>query len=169
MTSDAEFLNAIVVSPNDNAVRREYADWLEARNDSRAHYLRLECDVAEAGHEEDRRGDLEEILCRWMRNLDRAWLASVARRRINECGVRFRFPCPLRWERLQTTDDPMIRSCDVCQKAVYFCATVDEAITHARAGECVALRPLKQAEPSEDEEWFAGDIEDDDDENPEKL
>jgi uncharacterized protein (TIGR02996 family) len=162
MPDDDEFLKAITANPDDNVVRREYADWLFAHGDERAHYLRLECQVAEASHDVSRRGELEELLCHWGRSFDRAWLSTVARRRITECALTFRFPCPLRWERLRMTDDPLIRSCDVCQKNVYFCASADEAIAHGKAGQCVALRPLERASSTDDDDgWLLGDIDDD--------
>ncbi|MFO0551632.1 MAG: TIGR02996 domain-containing protein [Polyangiaceae bacterium] len=44
---DAQFLDLLAKNPGDLETRRVYADWLEARSDPRAEYLRLELRRAE--------------------------------------------------------------------------------------------------------------------------
>jgi uncharacterized protein (TIGR02996 family) len=46
VTEDRAFIQAIQASPNDEALRLVYADWLEERSDPRGEYLRLEASVA---------------------------------------------------------------------------------------------------------------------------
>jgi uncharacterized protein (TIGR02996 family) len=43
MTHEEAFLQAIIESPEDDAPRLVYADWLEERGDPRGEFLRLEC------------------------------------------------------------------------------------------------------------------------------
>jgi hypothetical protein len=65
---------------------------------------------------------------------------------------RFVFKCPRRWSALALTDDPRVRHCDACSKPVYFSANVDEAMDHARRGECVAVDVSQVRRESLDEQ-----------------
>ncbi|HLN27325.1 MAG TPA: TIGR02996 domain-containing protein [Gemmataceae bacterium] len=48
-TNDADFINAIVANPQDEALRLAYAAWLEDRNETldseRASFLRIQCEL----------------------------------------------------------------------------------------------------------------------------
>src|SRR5260370_279371 len=46
MNDESAFLEAIAKTPDDDALRLVYADWLEERGDPRAEYLRLEVQLA---------------------------------------------------------------------------------------------------------------------------
>ena len=59
-------------------------------------------------------------------------------RTIRNCRPVIAEPCPRKWEALTDTADPAVRHCESCGKSVFFCATDEETIAHARAGECVA-------------------------------
>ena len=57
---------------------------------------------------------------------------------IRNCPVRFKTPCPRKWESLQPTADSTVRHCDVCHKKVHLCTTDASIMEHARQGDCVA-------------------------------
>ena len=59
-------------------------------------------------------------------------------RTVRRCGRAFRPGCPIAWEALEETDDPIVRRCGVCAKPVYFCATDAETLERAAAGACIA-------------------------------
>ncbi|MGO9416385.1 MAG: TIGR02996 domain-containing protein [Syntrophobacteraceae bacterium] len=47
MLRDADFLQAIIASPADDAPRLVYADWLEEHGDlARTEFIRLQCELA---------------------------------------------------------------------------------------------------------------------------
>ncbi len=78
MFDDQDFLRALLASPNDNDLRRVYADWLEEQGDPRASFLRLEA----ARHEEGPGTgslDLREQLHQARLHLDRRWVDLVER------------------------------------------------------------------------------------------
>ncbi|MCO5166075.1 MAG: hypothetical protein M9894_06870 [Planctomycetes bacterium] len=53
---------------------------------------------------------------------------------------RFKFQCPLRFEDLQVRGlDPLVRSCDRCQREVRFVASVDALAEQVAQGQCVAF------------------------------
>jgi len=58
---------------------------------------------------------------------------------IQNCEPRFLFRCPKRWDSLRPTQHPGVRHCGACDRPVYLGATVEQALTHARQGRCVAL------------------------------
>src|SRR4051794_28597196 len=117
MTTEADFLRALQDAPGDDDVRGVYADWLEERADPRAELLRAEVRLAHLapGH-----ADFDAVRSRvhdLSRTLDRAWVAAVSRARIEGCDLPFVFRCPRQWEQLTPTDDPTVRSCDICRKS----------------------------------------------------
>jgi len=71
MNDEAGFLRVIQDSPEEDEVRRVYADWLEQRGDIRGEYLRLEHQLT---HILPRLVQLRE-------QIDQTWLASVSKRR----------------------------------------------------------------------------------------
>jgi hypothetical protein len=67
---------------------------------------------------------------------------------ILDCGWEFRFQCPLKWDRLQKSNDDKIRFCEVCQQSVHLCHSFEEVSRHYQLGHCVAIdRPSKKASP----------------------
>jgi hypothetical protein len=81
---------------------------------------------------------------------------------IKNCDWVFQFQCPQRWERLAVTDDPQVRTCDVCLKEVYLCATDEEVVRHATLGHCVAIAPKESEEDYNDDDWTIGVVVTDD-------
>jgi hypothetical protein len=67
-------------------------------------------------------------------------------RTIRKCSLYFRRVCPLQWDALTPTADPNVRSCSACNKPVYFCATDEETLAHARLGDCVAREEPDKSE-----------------------
>jgi hypothetical protein len=59
-------------------------------------------------------------------------------RTVRKCSLYFRPSCPRSWDALTPTADPTVRSCSACDKPVYFCATDEETMAHARRGDCIA-------------------------------
>ena len=57
---------------------------------------------------------------------------------IRLCGLKFKRQCPLKWENLSATTDPLVRHCQTCEREVYFCASDEETMAHADAGHCIA-------------------------------
>ena len=85
-------------------------------------------------------------------HLDKNWLAVVSRLPVRNCvfgkrnrrsqsnpSVTFQIQCPRNWEDLESTELDHQRFCQGCQKHVYFCPSVDDAVRHARQGHCVAI------------------------------
>jgi uncharacterized protein (TIGR02996 family) len=50
MTTDAEFLHAILADPDSTEPRLVYADWLDERGDPRGEFIRLQMELALADH-----------------------------------------------------------------------------------------------------------------------
>jgi uncharacterized protein (TIGR02996 family) len=59
MTTEEDFLRAILDDINDAWRRLVFADWLEERGDPRAEWLRIDCELARPGLKDDRRPALE--------------------------------------------------------------------------------------------------------------
>ena len=89
-------LSAILASPEDEALRLVYADWLEERGDTRAAFLRAEVALAAAPADDLRRAGLQARLQEAGARISPAWPAAVSRVPIENCGVEFRFRCPQR-------------------------------------------------------------------------
>lgn len=73
---------------------------------------------------------------------------------IQNCDVRFRFRCPLRWSMLTPTNSHDERKCSECNRLVYRCHTRSEVEWNARQGRCVAFVSLHESE-------FLGEADDD--------
>ena len=54
----------------------------------------------------------------------------------------------MRWEGLEPTTESRVRHCLVCEANVYFCASAEETLEHARANHCIA-----REEPDPSELW----------------
>lgn len=59
-------------------------------------------------------------------------------RTIRNCRAVIESPCPRQWDELAETSEPSVRHCASCNREVFFCASDEETIAHARAGDCVA-------------------------------
>jgi uncharacterized protein (TIGR02996 family) len=148
MSDERPFIEAILADPNDEAPRLIYADWLEERGDPRGEYLRLDTVLARLPGDDMRRaGDLSRLK-ELRTGIDPEWAAVVDRTRIEGCAqveyegryrVRFDVECPMRWESLTRTDDPLVRFCEGCRKKVFYCGTVEQAQRHAWFGHCIAV------------------------------
>jgi uncharacterized protein (TIGR02996 family) len=139
MADDAAFVQAIQANPWDDQLRLVYADWLEEQGDLRADFLRVEVELMKIPPDD---GPYAKILSRLSAlgaDLSTDWVAAISRVAIENCGVTFRFRCPKRWEKLQTTDDPAVRFCETCRRQVFFCSSIHSAVNNAWSGRCVAV------------------------------
>ncbi|MGL6095623.1 MAG: hypothetical protein ACRC7O_07495 [Fimbriiglobus sp.] len=59
-------------------------------------------------------------------------------RTVRNCLPVIRFVCPKTWESMSSTDDPHVRHCQRCDRAVHYCADDESTIAHARLGHCIA-------------------------------
>jgi hypothetical protein len=59
---------------------------------------------------------------------------------IENCWVDFKYRCPQRWDALEPTSKPGVRTCSECKREVFFCETDQDAVDHARKGDCIARR-----------------------------
>ena len=139
MKDDTGFLRDIIANPNDPVPRLIYADWLDEHGDIRGEFLRLEVHCGERETSLRQRRQIRARLRQLRQGICQTWLARLDRAAVENCGLRFQFECPKRWEALQEADEGRVRFCDACQKRVYHCATVEEAREHALRGECVAV------------------------------
>lgn len=126
---ELSFLGEIETDLDDNTARLIYADWLQERGDVRGEYLRTEVALASGGGEIK---DLEAAVVRIEQlksEIDSDWLALVSRSAIEGCYKSYleSRDCPGRWRALPRTDQPRIRVCETCEKAVLFCENVKEA------------------------------------------
>jgi hypothetical protein len=70
-----------------------------------------------------------------------AALADVAMkslRTIRNCSFTWKVQCPKEWVELDATLSESVRHCQECERDVYYCATDDETLDHARLGHCIA-------------------------------
>jgi uncharacterized protein (TIGR02996 family) len=150
VNTDQDFTRAIVASPDDEALRLVYADWLEERGESRAEFVRLESAHAQAGTDEDRRAALRVRLQQIQTGLDPKWIALIDRPAIENCATaRFVVQCPRLWEKLTVKDDGPVRSCSACRGNVFYCASVEEARDRASRGERVAVASWLERRPGD--------------------
>jgi len=139
MNDDLGFLRDIMANPNDPVPRLIYADWLDERDDPRGEFLRLELQFRELPENDPQRETVRSRLHELRTHIDPSWLAQLDRTAIENCGLRFAFECPRRWEQLLPTSEETVRFCSACRKPVYYCETVAEAREKACRGECVAV------------------------------
>ena len=64
---------------------------------------------------------------------------SAINSKIRNCAKRFLFKCPMRWEKLEETDQHHVRFCYACTRQVHFCFSDKELKLHAGLGNCVAV------------------------------
>jgi uncharacterized protein (TIGR02996 family) len=77
MPDESAFLRGLLASPDDNDLRRVYADWLEECGDPRGAFLRLEAALHQC--EPRARPELSERLHQARRPLNARWVALVER------------------------------------------------------------------------------------------
>lgn len=144
MSEEAVFLDAIRRKPDDTVTRLVYADWLDEQggkaNAAKSAFLRYQCAFA-AQEATAKIGHTKKKRLRRLANsiADPAWLTVVSMPAIERCELGFAFQCPKKWDKLTTTSDDAVRYCDACERNVYYCHTVHEALGHAVSGHCVAV------------------------------
>ena len=80
MTEDEAFLQDILASPDDDAPRLVYADWLEDHGDpDRAAFIRVQCELAKLEEWNERWDGLKEREQRALRGCCKEWLGGVER------------------------------------------------------------------------------------------
>ena len=58
---------------------------------------------------------------------------------IANCKVEFAFKCPKLWSKMKETEDQDVRHCDVCDRNVHLCNTMEDVHFHASKGDCIAV------------------------------
>ncbi len=144
MSDEAAFLAGIRAEPKDDLRRLVYADWLDERGDDesrlKAEYLRLEVHISGLADDHPERDGLILTLRDVAMPLPVGWKTEVAKVPIENCGVRWRFQCPKKWDQLEETYSPSVRFCSACRKDVHFCRSVEEARERAETGgHCVVI------------------------------
>jgi SMI1 / KNR4 family (SUKH-1) len=89
MSSDNDFIAAIVSARGNDAPREEYANWLEARRDPRSGYVHAEKEWAKT-----KSNEAETRLRRLAREFDAVWAARVSRPPMGICADHVRFHDP---------------------------------------------------------------------------
>lgn len=144
MSDEAAFLAGIRAEPKDDLRRLVYADWLDERSDDesrrKAEYLRLEVHISGLADDHPERDGLILQLRDLALPLPVDWKTEVAKVPIENCGGRWRFQCPKRWDQLEETSSPEVRYCTACRESVYYCDSVDQAWRNAEElGRCVVI------------------------------
>lgn len=148
--AEAERRMLAAIQSGDDHGRAIYGDWLEDLGRVvEAEYVRAELAVqASAGAEA---AVLKEALDRFhfaARRVSTDFKAYLSRPAVEGC-LGFTLQCPKQWSKLKLTGDARERSCDVCQKTVRFCETVEEAQAHANDGGCVAIELSRPRRPGD--------------------
>ncbi len=134
------------VRAGDEAARLVYADMLEeAGRKIESQWLRLEHELRTMPEPAQRAAIAQ------LRTLEvsPAFLASVARPDIENCGVTFGFKCPRTWNALALTAAPDVRWCDACSDTVHFATSVEHAAGLAMQGRCIAIAPGVERSPDD--------------------
>lgn len=151
--TEQRLLDAIRARPDDQVTRSVYADWLEGRGDVvRAELLRLQLAALNAP---DGAADDEPdptVAAARIRALARqvgaGWRARVATTVIENCPstryhrratVGFEVMCPMRWDRLATTDRNDVRYCHGCKANVTYCTSTEQARAITDVGGCISI------------------------------
>ena len=82
MHEEAAFLRALFDAPDDDAVRLVYADWLQERDDPRAEFLRLDCQLHRMPASDRKRPELRKRLAALALTLEPDWVALTRRESI---------------------------------------------------------------------------------------
>src|SRR5688572_5761980 len=107
MSDENAFIRAILADPRDRTLRLVYADWLEERgdaeSDSRAEYLRVECQLDSLPSGDKTRRQLRARLMQLRGVVGDDWWRQLDWAKVDYC-VEFAYRCPQRWDTLQPTD-----------------------------------------------------------------
>ncbi|EAQ96929.1 hypothetical protein [Congregibacter litoralis] len=74
---------------------------------------------------------------------------------IRNCSWGYR--CEQTWDTLITTDSPVEKYCDSCERRVYLCDTLDDLASVVAENACAAFS-IKLIKPAEDDEMVVGDM-----------
>jgi uncharacterized protein (TIGR02996 family) len=147
VVTEQQLLSRFLASPDDDAVREVYADWLEERDDLRFEFLRAQAEVRRAPPDHPRRLELEARLSRARRGLDAGWLLQVEPERAHlltktpaRCGCVSQ-PRPS----LKLHDEPQDTECDAWRKLV-------ESIERAAVEQPETFSPLNELSGAEREQ-----------------
>ncbi|MDR4485429.1 MAG: hypothetical protein R3B95_19900 [Nitrospirales bacterium] len=66
----------------------------------------------------------------------------------------FSFQCPKKWDQLESTSDPTVRHCSVCNQKVHLALTEEDFRRYSDQGMCVAVQIIPQTKESEASEVF---------------
>jgi hypothetical protein len=134
-----------IAQPESIQARLDYVQWLVARGDARADYLKLELELQTLEKADKRYRQVKSQLRLQKAKIDRQWRLEITQTPIENCGVLdsaeglFEFECPQRWNRLTPTDEPSVRFCDSCKQHVHFCSSLAEAEALGARGACIAI------------------------------
>jgi hypothetical protein len=119
---------------------------LEERGElERAEFLRVEHLLMRLPPEDRRRAALRARLEDL--SLDRKWVTAVSTAPVENC--RFTSTCGRHWDRLRSTTNLRVRTCDACRHLVHYCHTVEEARNDVRLGGRVAVTPVAPRYPGD--------------------
>jgi uncharacterized protein (TIGR02996 family) len=144
---EEQFLADIRAAPADFALRVVYADWLEQQGKLRkATLARLLSVDPIAGSPE--RVEIRELGSQ----IPHDWMATLARGEIDGCEQERQRECSQRWETLASTEQPRVRRCPTCERAVHFCGSL--AAVGAHEMERVVYGPL--LDPADGVDYYDG-------------
>src|SRR5262245_22622152 len=87
MTQEEALLQAVIDSPDDDAPRLIYADWLEERGDPRCEFIRLQCALAKLPQDDPGREGLQTRERELLAEHRKEWLRPL-RRLLDDCEFR---------------------------------------------------------------------------------
>jgi uncharacterized protein (TIGR02996 family) len=79
MLSDTDFLQTIILTPDDNAARLVYADWLEERGDPRGEFIRLQIERSRISRKDPRFAPLSTRESILLVKHEKEWLKEIRR------------------------------------------------------------------------------------------
>lgn len=137
---EQDLLDAIAKSPQDDAPRAVYGDWLEenGRHED-AEFLRAQIEIRRLGQGGERFLALSRTIATLGPRMPAAWRRAVARPAIENCDARFEVDCPKTWDELAPTEKADERWCRACSRRVYYATSIERARRLAIVGRCVAL------------------------------
>ncbi len=138
----------LVGEPEEASHREAYRAFLASRGDVRAELFSCEAALSDDGLSGEERARLRVRFAELLASKDHSdfWNLVGRKSALRNCGaaaasgkVRFSFQCPERWESLEPTSNPEVRSCPRCEETVRLCRTREEAESEARRGGCIAV------------------------------
>jgi hypothetical protein len=134
--------------PEEPSHREAYRTFLASRGDVRAELFHCEAALSTDGLPAEERARLRARFSQLLESKESSdfWALVGRTAALRNCGgggplgkVRFSFQCPKRWEGLEPTANPDVRSCSRCEETVRLCRTREEAESEARRGGCIAV------------------------------